>query len=392
MKDNKENKKVRVLMLGSGFAAKGHTEAFRYCGAEVAGIVSRNKTVVEEVANELDIPYTSDNWREAILALQPDVLSVATPGGAHFEPVMYAIEQGCHIFCDKPLAATAEEAKKMAEAAEKQGVKTAYAASFRYQPCVYLARELIEQDKIGSVWEAECISHFNLNPLIPFGWSHRKELGGGRLNNNFTHKLAIVLHALDGALLSVKGEVRNDMPKAPVVDGVHDFRFRENFAPSPEEAEKYEWKECNVEWSYSVLARVASGFKNSAKTTGVSVEPASVLFKHGGLHPRFNEDYIAFYGSKASIYISGFYAQGPLYLFDKADGWREVPIPEHIHAMLPDIKNDGQRNWTQLAKEFLNDVEGKGCAGYQTFQDGRLFQEVIEAIRNDKTWIPMREC
>jgi hypothetical protein len=243
------------------------------------------------------------------------------------------------------------------------------------------------------VWEAECISHFNLNPLIPFGWSHRKELGGGRLNNNFTHKLAIVLHALNGSLLSVKGEVRNDMPKAPVVDGVHDFRFREDFAPKAEEADRYKWKDCDVEWSYTVLAQIACDEHKGGARANAFGGPVSALFKHGGLHPRFNEDYVAFYGSDAALYISGFYAQGPLYLYKKGDkkgaGWQEIPIPKHITHMLPDIENDGQRNWTQLAVEFLDDIKGKGYAGYQTFQDGRLFQEVIDAVRNDKTWIPM---
>ena len=66
-------------------------------------------------------------------------------------------------------------------------------------------------------------SHFNLNPLIPFGWSHRLEQGGGWLNNNFTHKLSIVLYILNGAITAVNGETRNDMPQAPLVTGVHDW-------------------------------------------------------------------------------------------------------------------------------------------------------------------------
>ena len=77
MSEKKTNIKIRVLILGSGFAAKGHTEAFRYCGADVVGIVSRNKAVVEEVAKELNIPHTFDNWEKAVLDLKPDVLSLA---------------------------------------------------------------------------------------------------------------------------------------------------------------------------------------------------------------------------------------------------------------------------------------------------------------------------
>jgi len=71
-------------------------------------------------------------------------------------------------------------------------VKTAYAASFRYMPHVLFAKRLVAEGAIGEPQEVECISHFNLEKDIPFGWSHRAEQGGGRLNNNFTHKLSIV--------------------------------------------------------------------------------------------------------------------------------------------------------------------------------------------------------
>ena len=47
---------------------------------------------------------------------------------------------------------------------------------------------------------------------------------GGRLNNNFTHKLAIALNVLGGEVLEVVGETRNDLKRAPVGHRLHDFR------------------------------------------------------------------------------------------------------------------------------------------------------------------------
>jgi predicted dehydrogenase len=222
-------------------------------------------------------------------ALRPDIVAVGTPGGAHYEPVMAALAQGCRIFCDKPLAATADEARRIYQRSREMGVKGAYAASYRYQPCALFARALVAGGAIGEPWEAECISHYNLNLLIPFGWSHRTELGGGRLNNNFTHKLSIVLHVLDGEIVAVNGEARNDMPTAPVVAGVHDFREREVLAPDPADTQEIAWQEANAEWSYTVLARIQP--KRTHR------QPVSAFFRHGGLHPRFHEDSVAFYGS-----------------------------------------------------------------------------------------------
>jgi hypothetical protein len=63
------------------------------------------------------------------------------------------------------------------------------------------------------------------------------------------------------------------------------------------------------------------------------------------------------------------------------DGWEERAVPSAIIAALPDIQDDTQRNWTQLAREFVADIRGEGYSGYQTLCDGWIFQQVIEAIR-----------
>ena len=184
--------KLKVLVHGTGFAGQGHTEAFRSVGAEVVGMVGRTESVLSKIAKKMEIPYTSSNWEQALKDCQPDIVSIGTPGGVHYEPIKQAIELGCHVFCDKPLTDNAEAAVALYQLANHKKVKTAYASSFRYMPHVIHAKQLVADGAIGEPVEVECISHFNLEREIPFGWSHRKEAGGGRLNNNFTHKLSIV--------------------------------------------------------------------------------------------------------------------------------------------------------------------------------------------------------
>ena len=290
---------------------------------------------------------------------------------------MTALEMDCHVFCDKPLAATAAQAKEMADKAAAAGVKTAYAASFRYQPYCLQAGELIAQGAIGEPLEIECISHYGLDPLIPFGWSHLAELGGGRLNNNFTHKLAIVLHMLDGVPILVQGEARNDLLRAPVVEGVHDFRTRGELAPDSADDPDIVWRETDVEWSYTVLAHVA---------TALAGRPTSAIFRHGGLQPRFQADYIAIYGTAGAIHIGGSYAQGPLHLRQGRGDWHELSLPSHIASAVPDIEDDTQRCWTILAQEFVADIREDGESNYLTFADGSMFQQIIEAVRDGRTF------
>ena len=170
---------MKVLILGTGFAGEGHTDAFRGAGADVVGIVGRTPNVVSQVAEKLGIPYHGTKRRAALEVCQPDIVSIATPGGAHCEPIKQAIEFGCHVYCDKPMTQSGETAVELYELARTKGVKTAYAASFRFTPGVLHAKRLVAQGAIGEPVEVECMSHFNLERSIPFGWSHRKEDGGG---------------------------------------------------------------------------------------------------------------------------------------------------------------------------------------------------------------------
>lgn len=373
--------RLTALVHGSGFAGKGHAEAFRDAGVEIVGMVSRTPEVVKQVAEEMNIPYAGTDWDAALTELKPDIVAIGTPGGAHYDALLSAIEAGCHIFCDKPLTAYEHESRDVYEKAEKAGIKTAFAASFCYQPHALLAQELVQQGAIGEPQEAEFISHYNLNAMIPFGWSHRIDLGGGRLNNNFTHKLSIALRVLDGKLLRVNGETRNDMHVAPVVDGIHDFRKRAQFAPDPERDRDIQWKEVDAEWSYTVMASIEPAAEHRS--------PVSALFKHGGMQPRFSDDSVDFYGSDAAIHIKGAYAQGPVYLKERKGDWKQIEMPGRILKSVPDIEDDTQRNWTQLAREFVADIRGEGNSGYQTFKDGWIFQKTIDAVRAGCGWVDM---
>lgn len=369
------SKKQTVLVFGTGFAGEGHAKAFRDAGAEVVAIVGRTLSVVEEVAERLNIPYSSTDLKQALEQCKPDIVAVATPGGAHVEPIKEAIEFGCHIFCEKPLSEGGDSATELYQLALKKGVKTAFAASFRYMPRIIQAKQLIAAGAIGEPLEVECISHFNLDKNIPFGWSHTVESGGGRLNNNFTHMLSIVTSVIGENIVSLQGEVRNDMPKAPVVEGVHNFMQRRNYIPEDINSPDLKWKDCNVEWSYTVMMQLESDYP--------AKQPVSVLIKHGGLVPRFNEDHLVFHGNKGSIYIKGNYGAGPLYLWDEKKEWNEVELPVAISESLPNIEDDTQRSWTHLATQMVKDLNGETVEPYQTFKDGSEYQVIIDKIREN---------
>lgn len=374
--------KLKVLISGTGFAGQGHADAFRGAGAEIVGIVGRTEHVVADVASKMNIPYAGTDWAKALIDCQPDIVAIGTPGGAHYDAITEAINFGAHVFCDKPMTHSGETAVALRELADEKGVKTAYAASFRYTPSVLHAKRLVADGVIGEPTEVECISHFNLDRSIPFGWSHSAAAGGGRLNNNFTHSLSIVASVVGENILSIMGDVRDDLGRAPIVEGVHNFMTRRDFIPDDLDDPTLEWGQSDVEWSYTVLAKIDSD---------LAKQPVSVLFKHGGLVPRFGDDHVIFYGTKGAIYIQGHYGSGQVSVYGADKKWTDVPTPQDIVDATPDVDGDTERCWHYLAREFVKDISGEPVAPYPTFTEGSQYQQMIDIIRTSDTWVDVTD-
>ena len=277
----------------------------------------------------------------------------------------------------KPLTHNAETAVILRDLARQSGLKTAYAASFQFAASVQHAKRLVENGAIGEPTEVESISHFNLERGIPFGWSHRAEDGGGRLNNNFTHSLAIVNAVIGDDILAICGDVRDDLHEAPIVDGVHDFTQRRNFIPKDLNDPNLDWGQSNVEWSYTVMARVRSP---------LAKQSVSVLFKHGGLAPRFGDEHIVFYGTKGAIHLQGHYGTGTLSHQD-GSSWRDIALPADIANAIPQVKGETEQCWHILAQRFVDDILGKNVEPYPSFEHGCHYQQIIDAVRNFEGWI-----
>ncbi|MFN0055332.1 MAG: Gfo/Idh/MocA family protein [Planctomycetales bacterium] len=372
-------KPLRGIIFGAGYAGQGHAQALRLAGVEIVGMASRTAEVGARIAQSLEIPRYLADWRELLAETQPDIVAVGTPGGTHHEMISAALQAGCHVLADKPLATTANDARALYELSEATRLKTAYAASYWYQPQALFARRLVAQGVLGRVLEVEGISHFNWPPLMPFGWPHRLETGGGRLNNNFPHKLAIVQNILQGEILACMGESRNDLKKVPIDKEVHDFRDFARRAFTPEQAAQLKWAEVNSDWAYTALLRIGD--------PQLGVEGAtSVTFRHSALRmPRFS-DHIVLFGERGTLHVDGTYMQGPMYLKTDGPTWEELAIPLDILDSLPDETDHTQRNWNQLAREFVADIRGESHPRYLTFRDGWIYQEVIDIVRSNRCW------
>ena len=369
---------LKAAVIGSGYAARGHTIALRQAGVDVIALSSRNPEVCKKAAIDLDIGNYGTDWRAIIESTKPDMVAVATPAGAHFEVVTAAIEQGCHIYCEKPLALNVDDAYALYRLAAAANVKTAYAATCRYQPQIAYARELIERGEIGALHELEFTSHIGQPRLMPYGWIHRVESGGGRLYNHFPHLIGMAEVLAGGEIDAVMGACRADLKRAPIAGQVHHLHDFAKLAVTREMAAKGAWADVTSDFSYCALARILQ----NGQGQGDSV---TALFRHGVVQVGKQEDYVAAYGEKGTIYIEHGYAEGAMF-FNSGDGWRELQVPPRFVDAVPGTGLWPQRLWSRLAADFVKDISGHGQPDYLTFRNGWIYQQAIDNIRRGVGW------
>lgn len=106
-----------------------------------------------------------------------DAVSVCTWNSAHAECSIAALNAGCHVFCEKPMAMNTEEALAMKEAAEKNGKLLMIGFVRRHGSDAKMARQLIEDGELGEVYYAKAT--YLRRCGFPGGWFGDKSRSGG---------------------------------------------------------------------------------------------------------------------------------------------------------------------------------------------------------------------
>jgi predicted dehydrogenase len=373
--------RLRAVVIGAGWAGEGHSKALRLAGVEVAALCGRTPEPAKAMAQKLGIDDVRFDWREALTALRPDLVSIATPAAAHREIALTAARLGCHILCEKPLALNVAQAGEMLQAVEQAGVKHSYGTTSRYAPAAVYAQRLLASGLIGQIQEIESIHHFNTSPLLPYSWFFQLNQGGGALFNDFTHFLGQVLFVTGGKPRAVSGMARRLIDQVPVSAAIHDLRL--GLIPlDPKQAQASEWQGVDVDLGYSILARLQMPDGDAADALFQCSEIAT------GRHPNS----LAFYGSKGSLHLAGYFFPETIEHFDRTQqSWQAIQIPDEVTASLAWTEDPVQSAWHQLVRQFVADLRGEGYAGYPTFYDGWVANTVIDIVRSGQGWTALPE-
>lgn len=153
---------VGVGVLGYGFMGKVHSNAYikvPYTYAEppayprLIAMCGRSEEGVRDAARRFGFRGYYTDWKELVADPEIDIFDNCTPDDMHAAPSIAAARAGKHVLCEKPLAMTVADAKKMLQAVEECGVKHMLCHNYRFMPAVRLAKELIENGEIGTVYQ-----------------------------------------------------------------------------------------------------------------------------------------------------------------------------------------------------------------------------------------------
>ena len=223
-----------VAMIGSGLMAKSHTMGYRNVESVYGRTPLRPRFEILADAREdlarggaesLGYSRWTIDWREAVADPAVAVVDIVTPNFLHKEIAMAAIAAGKHVYCEKPLALTAADAREMYEAADKAGVKTLVGFNYLRNPAVAEARRLLAQSALGEIWtfQGRFVLDACSDPNVPFTWRFERKLAGsGALGDLGAHVISLA-QVLVGPIASVAGLSRTFIKTRPQPTGVFGY-------------------------------------------------------------------------------------------------------------------------------------------------------------------------
>lgn len=144
-------KELKTAIIGAGFIGKQHIEALRRIpGTRITAIADVNEEMGRQVMKKMCIPSCYQDYREMLLKERPDVIHNCTPSSLHYEVNKEVILSGTHIYCEKPLTLTGEEAGELTRLAAQKGVAAGVNFNYRNNVMVHEMKERIRQDAIGT--------------------------------------------------------------------------------------------------------------------------------------------------------------------------------------------------------------------------------------------------
>ena len=200
-------KPYRVGVIGFGFIGKVH--AYGYLNlplfydplpleARITHVCTSRRETAEKAAALVGAERAVTDYREVTENPDVDIIHICTPNNLHKDMLLSAMRHQKHIYCDKPLVATMDEARQIQAALKDYRASAQMTFQNRFFPATMRARQLVEEGFLGQVLEyrAVFLHSGSADPKAPMKWKLSAAAGGGVIADLASHVFDLVHHLL----------------------------------------------------------------------------------------------------------------------------------------------------------------------------------------------------
>lgn len=354
MKLNK-GRTIGIGIIGAGFARTTQIPGFRDCmSAQVVAIASKHRERAEDVAKEFGIEHVVDDWRDLVAREDVDLVSVVTPPATHMEMTLAALERGKAVLCEKPMAMTAAEAKRMMESAREANVLALVDHELRFLKSRRTMRSMLGSGAIGVVRHCNYVFRSDYRGVLdrPWDWWSDETMGGGTLG-------AIGSHVID----SFRWLTGTEISAVSCMLASHVTERPDKISGSMRAVTSDDEAKLHFRFYDSPLTKNATG-------------AAALSVVESGSY----ENRLEIYGSTGALMVE---ETGELWHSPAGSGtWR--PVQVHQDPMAPGMRPASwSRGFAALSCEIVEALrEGRTAVeGAANFEDGYQAQLVLDAAR-----------
>ncbi len=214
--------KIKVAVIGTGSISNEHIRAYQKDDrVELYAFCDINETRLKEMGEKYGVTKLFTD-KDAMLAELPeiDAVSVCTWNSAHAECSIAALEAGCNVICEKPMAMSAAEAETMLEAAKKAGKLLMVGFVRRYGNDCEILKDFVDKDYFGDIYYTKA-TYLRRNGA-PGGWfGDMSRSGGGPMIDLGVHIIDLTRYVLGNPKpVSVYGATFNKLANRTNLKGV----------------------------------------------------------------------------------------------------------------------------------------------------------------------------
>ncbi|MFF5438710.1 Gfo/Idh/MocA family protein [Streptomyces achromogenes] len=262
-----------VAVIGFGWMGRVHTRAYARLPHHYPDLPLRPRLVTvadevpgraEEAAERYGFASATRDWREVAADPRVQAVSVTAPNFLHREIGVTLAEAGKHLWIEKPVGLTADDARAVADAVARAGVQGTVGFNYRNAPAVEAARELIASGGIGTVTHVRVrlFSDYAADPDTALSWRYERRRGGSGVLGDLASHGVDLARFLCGDIASLAADTAVFVPeRARPAGATAGHAPAPGGEPGPVENEDY----------VGCLLRFASGARGVLEACRVSV-------------------------------------------------------------------------------------------------------------------------